>query len=132
MTEFAFFYCQHQAERMSRVLKDWERPGGCRIRKVALPCSGKLEVVFLLKALENGAAGVALFACPEGECSYMIGSARSGNRLRYARKILRDVGLPEDRCQRFIFDRPPKDVDLTGLSQWMEEIRAGGDQGRNR
>jgi coenzyme F420-reducing hydrogenase delta subunit len=128
MTEFAFFYCQHQAERMNRVLKDWEGPKGCRIRKAALPCSGKLEVVFLLKALENGAAGVALFACPEEECNYLVGSSRSGNRLRYARKILGDVGLPEDRIRRFVFERPPKSVDLEGLSAWMEGVCAGVDQ----
>ncbi len=132
MTEFAFFYCQHQSERMSRVLQKWEGPDGCRIRKVALPCSGKLEVSFLLKALENGAAGVALFGCPEEECSYMIGSRRSGNRFRYAGRILRDVGLPEDRVRRFIFERPPKEVDLEDLSQWMEKIRAGADPEQDR
>ncbi len=131
MTEFAFFYCQHQSERMNRVLRDWEGPNGCRIRKAALPCSGKLEVAFLLKALEGGAAGVALFACPEEECSYLVGSTRAGNRLRYARRILRDVGLAEDRIERFVFERPPRNVDLEGLSHWMEKIRARADQEEN-
>ncbi len=116
---------------MSRVLKDWEGPDGCRIRRVALPCSGKLEIVFLLKALENGADGVALFACREEECNYVIGSARSGNRLRYARKILRDVGLSEERIQRFVFEREPQPVDLKGLSDWMEGIRSGAEQQKN-
>ncbi len=124
MIELAFFYCQHQAERMRETLRKWNGSQGLNIRKVALPCSGKLEISFLLKALESGAAGAALFACPEEECHYLEGSTRAKNRLGYARRILRDIGFQEERIHRFVFERPPKPANMEELTEWVEKIAA--------
>ena len=126
--ELDFFYCQHQAERMRETLRKWNGPQGLKIRKVALPCSGKLEISFLLKALESGAAGVALFGCPEEECHYMVGSTRAKNRFGYAGRILRDIGFREERIHRFVFERPPKPANMDELSEWVEKICARASQ----
>ena len=125
MTELAFFYCQHQEKRIAEILR---RCGGegITIRKSALPCSGKLEVSFLLNALENGAAGVALFACPEEECHYAVGSTRAKNRFRHTARILKEIGLREDRVRRFVFERPPQSVSLDDLFAWVERMSRQG------
>ena len=123
MLELAIFYCQHQTDRMLQILGTLRNLAAPRIRKVALPCSGKLEISFLLKALENGADAVALFGCPEGECHYLVGSTRAKNRVRYARKILREIGLGEERVHRFVFgDQTPGEMD--SLTAWTEKIQS--------
>lgn len=123
MVELAIFYCQHQTDRMMQILGALRDVAAPRIRKVALPCSGKLEISFLLKALENGADAVALFGCPEGECHYLVGSTRAKNRVRYAQKILREIGLGEERVRRFAFaDQTAGEMD--SLTAWTEKIQS--------
>jgi len=126
MFEVAIFYCQHQTERITQVLKALNGSSAPKIRKVALPCSGKLEVSFLLKALENGADAVALFGCPEGECNYLVGSTRAKNRVRYARKILGDIGLEEERIRRFVLAEPAPPGETGSLAEWVNKVGAMG------
>ncbi len=124
MFELAIFYCQHQTARMMQLLENLNKLAGSRIRKVALPCSGKLEVSFLLKALENGANGVALFGCPEGECHYLVGSTRAKNRVRYARRILSEIGLEEERVRRFVFADQTAPGEMDSLTAWAEKMQS--------
>ena len=102
-----------------------------KIRKVALPCSGKLEVSFLLKALENGADAVALFGCPEGECHYLVGSMRAKNRVQYARRILREIGLEEERIHRFVLADQTPSGEMESLTVWAEKVRLMSDLREN-
>jgi len=126
MFELAIFYCQHQTDRMMQILGTLNSSAAPKIRKVALPCSGKLEISFLLKALENGANGVALFGCPEGECHYLVGSTRAKNRVRYARRILSEIGLEEERVRRFVLADPTPPGEMDSLTEWAEKIQSMG------
>ena len=131
MFEVAIFYCQHQTERMMQVLRTVNGSSAPKIRKVALPCSGKLEVSFLLKALENGADAVAIFGCPEGECHYLVGSTRAKNRVRYARRILGDIGLEEERVRRFVLAEPTPSGEMGSLTEWVNKIESMGGLNKN-
>jgi F420-non-reducing hydrogenase iron-sulfur subunit len=102
-----------------------------KIRKVALPCSGKLEVSFLLKALESGADAVAIFGCPEGECHYLVGSTRAKNRVRYARRILGDIGLEEERVHRFVLADPTPPGETGSLTEWVSKVESMGGLNKN-
>jgi coenzyme F420-reducing hydrogenase delta subunit len=124
MLELAIFYCQHQTGRIMKILEALDGPAGPNIRKVALPCSGKLETSFLLKALENGAHGVALFGCPEGECRYLVGSTRAKNRVGYVRRILREIGLEEDRVHRFVLENQTQLEETDWLTAWAEKVQS--------
>jgi len=126
MFEVAIFYCQHQTDRMMQVLRTLNGSSVPKIRKVALPCSGKLEVSFLLKALEDGADAVAIFGCPEGECHYLVGSSRAKNRVRYARRILGDIGLEEERVRRFVLADPAPAGETGSLAEWIGQVESMG------
>ena len=114
-----------------QVLRTVNGSSAPKIRKVALPCSGKLEVSFLLKALENGADAVAIFGCPEGECHYLVGSTRAKNRVRYARRILGDIGLEEERVRRFILAEPTPSGEMGSLTEWVNKIESMGGLNKN-
>jgi len=131
MFELAIFYCQHQTDRMMQVLSTLNGSSAPKIRKVALPCSGKLEVSFLLKALENGADAVAIFGCPEGECHYFVGSTRAKNRVRYARRILGDIGLEEERVRRFVLADPTPAGGVGSLTEWVSKVGSMGGLNKN-
>lgn len=80
----------------------------------------------MLKALESGSDGVAVVGCPEGDCQYLAGSARAGGRVRQARKILSEIGLGEDRIQRFVFAGGISSDSTGRLSEWLGQIRTMG------
>ena len=48
---------------------------------VRVPCAGRIETVYLLKALEKGADGVLIFGCYEENCQYLRGNLRAKSRL---------------------------------------------------
>jgi coenzyme F420-reducing hydrogenase delta subunit len=72
-------------------------PGNIEI--VRVPCAGRIETVYLLKALEKGADGVLVFACHEKNCQFLTGNLRAKARLSYAHRMLDKIGLEKDRIE---------------------------------
>ena len=122
--EIAIFFCTHLRERVQGVLKASGGSGGGRFRPVSLPCSGKLEVFQLTRALETGADGVALFGCPEGACRYLAGSSRARGRVGHTGRILEEIGLGKDRVRRFVMENRPEEDLWQDFSGWVERVRA--------
>ena len=77
------------------------------VRVVNLPCSSLVKPVHLLKEFEAGVDGVAVLACPEGQCRYVNGSVRAGKRVERVRKLLDEIGL--DGRRLFFFSIVPED-----------------------
>jgi F420-non-reducing hydrogenase iron-sulfur subunit len=69
------------------------------IEIVRVPCSGRIETIHLLKALEKGADGVLVFACYEENCQSLRGNLRAKERLSYAHRILEKIGLEKERLE---------------------------------
>jgi F420-non-reducing hydrogenase iron-sulfur subunit len=66
---------------------------------VRVPCAGRIDTIYLLKALENGADGVLVFACYEENCQFLQGSLRVRSRLSYAHRMLEKIGLERERIE---------------------------------
>ena len=129
--EIAIFFCTHLRERVQGILKGSSGSGTDRFRSVALPCSGKLEVFQLTRALESGAHGVALFGCPEGACRYLVGSMRARGRVGHTARILEEIGLGKDRVRRFVVETQLEQDLLQDFSGWVEGVRAMGRYEKN-
>jgi coenzyme F420-reducing hydrogenase delta subunit len=69
------------------------------IEIVRVPCAGRIETIYLLKALEKGADGVLVFACYEENCQFLRGNLRAKGRLSYAHRILEQIGLEKERLE---------------------------------
>jgi F420-non-reducing hydrogenase iron-sulfur subunit len=66
---------------------------------VRVPCAGRIETIYLLKALEKGADGVLVFACYEENCQFLRGNLRAKGRLSYAHQMLEKIGLEKERLE---------------------------------
>lgn len=62
-----------------------------------LPCTGRIEEAVLLKAFENGADGVMVIGCLEGDCHYVNGNIRARARVGRVAGILEKIGFGSDR-----------------------------------
>ncbi len=66
---------------------------------VRVPCAGRIETIYLLKALEKGADGVLVFACFEENCQFLRGNLRAKSRVSYAHRMLEKIGLEKERLE---------------------------------
>ncbi|RPJ04808.1 MAG: hydrogenase iron-sulfur subunit [Deltaproteobacteria bacterium] len=66
---------------------------------VRVPCAGRIETTYLLKALEKGADGVLIFSCHEENCQYLIGNNRAKRRFSYARQWMERIGIEKERLE---------------------------------
>lgn len=66
---------------------------------VRVPCAGRIETIYLLKALEKGADGILIFACYEDNCQFLRGNLRAKGRLSYAHRMMERIGLEKERLE---------------------------------
>jgi coenzyme F420-reducing hydrogenase delta subunit len=69
------------------------------IEIVRVPCAGRIETIYLLKALEKGADGVLVFACYEENCQFLRGNLRVKGRLSRVHRMLEEIGLEKERLE---------------------------------
>jgi coenzyme F420-reducing hydrogenase delta subunit len=93
------FFCQQLDADQDRNRRSLEKELGSRIRFFPLPCSGRIEPLHLLRALESGADMVYLIACPEGACRYREGNLRAKRRILYARRLIEEIGIEGARIE---------------------------------
>jgi F420-non-reducing hydrogenase iron-sulfur subunit len=74
-------------------------PANVKIIKV--PCTGRVDIGLVLKAFENGADGVCLAGCLEGDCHYLAGNIRARKRVEYLKQLLDECGIGGGRVAMY-------------------------------
>jgi len=82
--------------------------GGARIqypadiRAVRVMCTGRVDMLFILKAFIDGADGVLVSGCHFGDCHYLEGNYKAAKRMFMIKSLMKNIGL-EDRRFRMTF-----------------------------
>jgi F420-non-reducing hydrogenase iron-sulfur subunit len=71
------------------------------VRVILMPCTGRVDVIHLLKAIEDGADGVYVAGCLEGDCHYINGNIKARKRVGAVKKMLKDLGIEEERVEMY-------------------------------
>jgi len=69
------------------------------IRIIRVMCSGRVNPLFVLKALTVGADGVLILGCHPGDCHYIEGNYKTLRRIPLLKKILKQFGIEEERVR---------------------------------
>jgi len=69
------------------------------VRIVRVPCSGRINPLFLLRALQNGADGVLVSGCHPGDCHYISGNLAARRKFALFKVLMRDAGIEPERVQ---------------------------------
>ncbi|MFH1652214.1 MAG: hydrogenase iron-sulfur subunit [Chloroflexota bacterium] len=69
------------------------------IRIIKIPCSGRIDPLFVLKALRMGFDGILVSGCHPGDCHYQTGNYRARRRMALTRRLLAQVGIEPQRLQ---------------------------------
>lgn len=112
----AVFFCRQLDPEQDANRRPLEKELGPKVRFFPLPCSGRIEALHFLKALETGARKVYLVACPEGACRYGQGNVRARKRLDFARALIREIGMADD-CFELVLAKSPGPISIDDVAR---------------
>jgi F420-non-reducing hydrogenase iron-sulfur subunit len=123
LTAFSCIYCGSMAADTAGALR-LSYPANVKLFR--FPCTGKVDVEYILKAFEEGADGVYIVACPIGNCHHIHGNVRATKRLAYARQLLEEIGLDGERLGIFYMSGSQAHAFANAATQMTERIRRLG------
>ena len=71
------------------------------VKIIQVPCTGRVDILHLLNAIEDGADGVYVAGCLEGECHYIEGNLKAKRKVAYVKKTLTELGIEPERVQMY-------------------------------
>ncbi len=69
------------------------------IRIIRVPCSGRINPLYIIKALQNGYDGVLVSGCHPGDCHYISGNFLARRKFALMKKFLEYIGIEPERVQ---------------------------------
>ncbi len=71
------------------------------IKIIQVPCTGRVDIIHLLNAIEDGADGVYVAGCLEGECHYIEGNLKARRKVDYVKRTLIELGIEPARVEMY-------------------------------
>jgi F420-non-reducing hydrogenase iron-sulfur subunit len=96
------------------------------IKIIRVPCTGKVDVMYLLRAIQKGADGVYVVGCLEGACHYNEGNFRARERVNHVRAILEEIGLEAERVRMYNLSSGEGPTFAAFAREMTENIKALG------
>jgi F420-non-reducing hydrogenase iron-sulfur subunit len=96
------------------------------VKIIRVPCTGKVDALYLLQAIGSGVDGVLVAGCLEGDCHFLKGNIRARKRVGYVKGLLREAGIHPDRVEMYNLSAAdgPRFVDIA--REFTERIRGLG------
>ncbi len=69
------------------------------IRIIRVPCSGRVDPLFVLKCFQRGADGVLVSGCHPGDCHYTDGNYHARRRFALLSDFLNYLGIDKERLR---------------------------------
>ena len=89
-------YCAYAAADLAGVLR-LHYPAESRI--VEIPCTGRLDMLEVLHTFEQGADGIFVAGCLEGDCHFQAGNLNARRRVEMIKAQLECIGLEPERIE---------------------------------
>ena len=99
-------------------------PASVKIIKV--PCTGRVDAIHMLEAFANGADGVCLVGCLEGDCHFIAGNIRAGKRVSCAKTLLDETGIGGERLAMYYLSAADGRKFAQVMREMTEKIRELG------
>lgn len=116
-------HCAYAAADLAGGLRMQYPPA---IKVIQFPCTGRLDVLTVLHALEDGADGVMVAGCLPGNCHYLEGNANARRRVEHIRDLLKQIGLEPERVRMFNMSAAMAQQFVTASKEMVDQISALG------
>ena len=105
--KFSWGYLTDEAT-LSAQIKNW----------IPIICTGKIDTTHILDAFKEGADGILILGCPEGDCHYQDGNYEARKKIYLVRRLLESYGIEKERLRLELSIDP----DGSRISQLMKEM----------
>ena len=93
---FCCQWCSYAAADLAGSMRLQYPPN---IRIIRVPCTGRVDILHLLHALEKGADGVFISGCLIGDCHFLNGNVMATKRVTYTKELLGKIGTNPERVE---------------------------------
>ena len=91
-------YCAYAAADLAGSMR-LSYPSNVKV--IQLPCTGRVDILYLLKAIEDGADWVYVAGWLEGECHFLEGNVKTRKKVEYVQRTLEELGIEPARVRMF-------------------------------
>jgi len=120
---FACQWCSYAAADLAGVSRIQYPPN---VRILRVPCSGRVDVLHILKAFLNGADGVIITGCLIGDCHYIDGNVKAKSRVDVMKKSLKALRVDPERLEIGFASSSEGQKFATMMTNFVEKIRKLG------
>jgi coenzyme F420-reducing hydrogenase delta subunit/NAD-dependent dihydropyrimidine dehydrogenase PreA subunit len=96
------------------------------VRIIRVPCSGKVEITYILKAFEIGIDGIFVAGCLKQQCHFVEGNVHAEKRIQFAKEILEAIGIGGNRLEIFFLSSAMAPRFLEIVNEMTERIKRLG------
>lgn len=90
--KISLFYCSNSISD-EEIFNCSSQLENIELNTISLPCSGKINLLYLLKTIETGSDGAILLTCKFGECKFIQGNFRAHKRVEAVDDLIVETGL---------------------------------------
>jgi coenzyme F420-reducing hydrogenase delta subunit len=120
---FACNYCAFAAADLAGIMRLKYSPS---VKIIRMPCTGKIDHIYVLRAFEKGADGVFVAGCLPGQCHFLEGNTVAAKRVRHIKRLLESLGIDPARHEMYNLSaaQGPRWAEI--CSEFVERIRKLG------
>ena len=94
---------------------------------IRVPCSGKVDMQYVIAAFESGADGVLIGGCHiPSDCHYVSGNFKALKRVAILRRYLQEIGIEPERLRLEWISAAEGQKFANVAKEFVEEIRKLG------
>jgi F420-non-reducing hydrogenase iron-sulfur subunit len=71
------------------------------VKIIMMPCTGRVDILHILKAFEGGADVVFVAGCLEGDCHYLSGNIQAKKRVKKVKQDFTAMGIEPERVEMY-------------------------------
>ncbi len=124
--EIVGFCCQYCAFAAADLAGSMRLQYPSNVKIVLIPCTGRIDIIHLLQAFEDGADGVFVAGCLEGNCHFLEGNIWARKRVQHTKDILDEIGIGHERLEMYNMSAAMGQRFAEVATEMTERIRALG------
>lgn len=116
------FFCSNNVDE-DRLVNCCRGLENNTVKTIGLPCSGKLDIPYLMKAFESGADGVVIVTCAKDECRHLEGNLRARKRAAAVESLLEEIGVDAGRMAIVECGKNGVEQAIVEIKQFFGKVR---------
>ncbi|MEM1578537.1 MAG: CoB-CoM heterodisulfide reductase HdrA2 [Archaeoglobaceae archaeon] len=117
---FACWFCAYGALDLAGTFKVQYEPN---VRVIRVPCSGRVDPGWILRALRKGIDGIVVAGCRLRECHFRYGNFKAKERIDMLKVALKAFGVNPERIEYFWHSSGEGEALARDLNGFVEKIR---------